>query len=150
MLRRDLVFSSRQYLLVHEIVGFLQLTYCLPCDLRRKEWSVSIVCPGSGKLVLMPLKERRVLPVAFLGLFKCRSLVCCQPLVYCQPTQRPIFLSVTEKQHFKTMVNEARLRRIKFERMQREALVRQRAEATVRKVFQQNRERAARAIQVQK
>ncbi|CAM9806667.1 unnamed protein product, partial [Sphacelaria rigidula] len=49
---------------------------------------------------------------------------------------------------FTAMVQEARLRRVRFERMQREALLRQRAEASILAIFLKNRERAAKAIQV--
>ena len=46
------------------------------------------------------------------------------------------------------MVKEARARRVKFERRQREALLRQRAEATLRQAFLMNQQKAAMAIQV--
>lgn len=96
---------------------------------------------GSGNLVLVPLKVPRVLPFAYPGPPYIRFM-------FLLPNVRPIFPPATEKQQFKAMVKAARLRRVRFERMQREALVRQRAEAAVRAVFLQNRERAARAIQV--
>lgn len=46
------------------------------------------------------------------------------------------------------MVKEALARRARFERSQREALMRQRAEAAVRKAFLMNQQKAAMAIQV--
>lgn len=61
---------------------------------------------------------------------------------------RIMYCLAHRKQRFKAMVEEARARRTKFERMQREALVKQRAETAVRSLFLQNRERAARILQV--
>lgn len=45
-------------------------------------------------------------------------------------------------------MKEARARRARFERLQREALIQQRAEATLRQAFLMNQEKAAKAIQV--
>eukprot|EP00903_Cladosiphon_okamuranus_P006370 g6237.t1 len=48
---------------------------------------------------------------------------------------------------FQNMVKEARAKKVRFERLQREALLRQRAEATLRQAYLMNQQKAARSIQ---